>query len=90
MRAFGIEEREPALAAVITTLARRVWNFFGLTGYARVDFRVDEVGAPTVLEINPNPCLAPDAGFAAAAARAGLSYQQLIRHIVETAVDERG
>ena len=34
----------------------------------RVDFRVDERGRPWILEINANPCLSPDAGFAAALA----------------------
>ena len=31
---------------------------------------------------NANPCLAPDAGFMAAAAQAGLSEQDVIRHIL--------
>jgi D-alanine-D-alanine ligase len=90
VRVFGLEQREPELANALSGIARRVWNLLGLTGYARVDFRVDASGAPTVLEINPNPCLAPDAGFAAAAAQAGLSYEQLVLHIVRTALGEHG
>jgi len=52
-----------------------------------VDFRVDAEGKPWVLEINTNPCLSPDAGFMAAAGRAGLSLNEVIRRIVfDTAV----
>ena len=62
-----------------------VWRLFGLTGFARVDFRVNEDGEPLILEINTNPCISPDAGFAAAAAEAGMSYEALIEAIVEAA-----
>ena len=55
------------------TLPWRCWNLFGLRGYARVDFRVDQQGNPFVLEINANPCLSPDAGFAAALEQASIS-----------------
>ncbi len=88
VRAFGLEGREPRLAEMLRDLARRAWNLLGLTGYARIDFRVDEKGNPTILEINPNPCLSPDAGFAAAAASAGLDYEALVARIVETALAE--
>ena len=47
-------------------LAVECWRLFDLAGYARVDFRVDSRGQPWILEINANPCLSPDAGFAAA------------------------
>ncbi|GIX14019.1 MAG: D-alanine--D-alanine ligase [Paracoccaceae bacterium] len=84
-RRFGIEAREPALAAELARLSRAVWDLFGLSGYARVDFRVDAAGAPWVLEVNTNPCLAPDAGFAAAAAQAGITYDALVAHLLAVA-----
>jgi D-alanine-D-alanine ligase len=62
------------------------WEGFGLGGYARVDFRVDEAGKPWVLEVNSNPCIAADAGFIAAAQRAGLSQGQVVEHIVQAAL----
>ncbi len=61
--------RAPRWRPRLATLARRCWALFGLAGYARVDFRVDPDGQPFILEVNVNPCLSPDAGFAAAAAR---------------------
>jgi D-alanine-D-alanine ligase len=84
-RRFGLEENEPALAATLERLARSCWDLFNLAGYARVDFRVDEGGAPWILDVNVNPCLHPDAGFAAAAARSGLSYPDLIGRIIDAA-----
>ena len=81
-RRFAFDATDAALLARLTALALRCWKHFGLRGYARVDFRVDEAGAPWVLEINANPCLAPDAGFAAALARAGIPYADAIGRIV--------
>ncbi len=81
-RRFAFDATDAALLARLTALALRCWEHFGLRGYARVDFRVDEAGAPWVLEINANPCLAPDAGFAAALARAGIPYADAIGRIV--------
>jgi D-alanine-D-alanine ligase len=85
VRAFGVEKNEPRLAEDLRSACEKVWTLFGLTGFARVDFRVDHEGAPLILEINTNPCISPDAGFAAAAAEAGISYEALIEAIVEAA-----
>ncbi|MGV2335975.1 MAG UNVERIFIED_CONTAM: hypothetical protein LVR18_18280 [Planctomycetaceae bacterium] len=54
-------------------------------GYARVDFRVDEDGQPWILEINVNPCLSPDAGFAAALAEQKLTLDAAVQRIIEDA-----
>jgi len=85
-RAFGLEREEPVLAASLAGLARRACALIGLSGYARADFRVDAAGSPMILEINPNPCLAPDAGFAAAAEAAGWSYADLMERILDAAL----
>jgi D-alanine-D-alanine ligase len=63
------------------------WRLFGLTGYARVDFRCDSQQRPWILEINTNPCISPDAGFAAALAHAGLSYEAGLQLILEDALE---
>jgi len=74
------------LHARLETLALACWRCFGLSGYARVDFRVDDTGNPFVLEVNANPCLAPDAGFMAAAAQAGLTPDSVVGTLLEAAL----
>jgi D-alanine-D-alanine ligase len=86
VRAFGIDEAEPELAREIRRLCLKTWDVLSLTSYARVDIRVGLDGKPTILEINPNPCLSPDAGFAAAAERVGMDYGDLIERIVAAAL----
>ncbi len=85
VRAFGLERQSPFLARIFADLALKACRLFGVTGYARVDFRTDVAGQPTILEVNPNPCLHPNAGFTAAAAEAGLSYNRLILRILDAA-----
>lgn len=85
-RCFGLERAEPGLAGQLARIAKDAWNAFHLTGYARVDFRVAGDGAPFVLEVNANPCLAPDAGFAATAAQANFDYDGIIARIARAAM----
>lgn len=81
--AFDFPEQDAALLARLRTQALACWQAFGLAGYARVDFRVDTAGDPWVLEVNTNPCIAPDAGFVAAAARAGIPFDDLVQRLVD-------
>jgi D-alanine-D-alanine ligase len=82
VRRFEFDAADRPLLAQLEDIARTCWRLFGLRGYARVDCRVDGVGKPWVLEINVNPCLSPDAGFAAAAARRGLDPAAVLRRII--------
>jgi D-alanine-D-alanine ligase len=84
-RSFEFPKSERPLLQNLVEIAKRCWHLFGLRGYARVDFRVDDRNQPWVLEINTNPCLSPDAGFVAASSQAGLSYRQVVERIVNDA-----
>ena len=83
---FDCASREPALAARLERLVRACAAEFGLSGYARVDFRVDERGEPFVLEINSNPCLSPDSGYLEAAALVNLTPRDVLARILAAAL----
>ena len=80
---IGEQERE-----LISQTALTAFKLLHCGGYARVDMRLDEEGAPNVLEVNPNPDISPGYGAARQAKAAGLSYNQFIEKIVLYAVDE--
>lgn len=84
-RRMGVEDRESGLASRIRDLTLSCWTAADLRGYARVDFRVSTSGDIHILEVNANPCLAPDAGFAAALDAAGLRFDEGIEAIVKAA-----
>jgi len=84
-RRFDFPLEDAALLARLRDLALQCWRLFGLNGYARVDFRIDPAGRPWILEINANPCLSPDAGFAAALEAAGISYAGAVGRILSDA-----
>ncbi len=81
-RRFEFPETDQLLLKQLTETAQAAWRCFGLAGCARVDFRVDEGGRPWILEVNANPCLSPDAGFAAALERARISFAAAVDRIL--------
>jgi D-alanine-D-alanine ligase len=86
IRKFYFQKKDAGLISSVHEIALRCWNIFSLRGYARVDFRVDNNGKPWVLEINSNPCLSPDAGFAAALQQAKIKYHDAIGLIIDNAM----
>jgi D-alanine-D-alanine ligase len=58
------------------------YRLVGCRGYARVDIRLDAEGRIKVLEVNPNPDIAPISGAARQAKAAGMTYNQFIDEIV--------
>lgn len=82
VRSFDFPDHDRPLLDRICKIAGECWKLFNLKGYARVDFRVDDSGNPWVLEVNTNPCIAPDSGFVAAASQAELSFKHIIERII--------
>ncbi|HSP96139.1 MAG TPA: ATP-grasp domain-containing protein [Candidatus Dormibacteraeota bacterium] len=70
------------VAEQVQHLCKRVYRTLDLSGYARIDLRLDEAGKVYVLEANPNPQLAYGEDFAESAERAGIDYAELLQRIV--------
>jgi D-alanine-D-alanine ligase len=66
----------------IQHVCRRAYKALELSGYARIDLRLDEAGHPWVLEANPNPQIARGEDFAASAEKAGISYEAVLQRIL--------
>lgn len=71
----GMEEK-------IQHLARRVYRALGLSGYARIDLRMDQSGRVYVLEANPNPQISRDEDFAESALKADWTYGDLLQELL--------
>jgi D-alanine-D-alanine ligase len=89
VRSFDLDGEED-LVLEMKRIGRACWELFNLAGYARIDFRVSDAGQIHVIDVNPNPCITPDAGFAAAALRAGLDHAALVQEIVFDALERSG
>ncbi len=89
-RVFAEAPGDARLFARLRELALATFEAFGLAGWARVDFRVDASGEPMVIDVNANPCLTPDAGFAAALEQAGIGYASALRSLLDAALRRHG
>lgn len=83
MTSNEFSDKDNDLLDLLNRISLRCWGEFGLKGYFRVDFRIDDQGNPWVLEINANPCITPEeSSFTKSAAYAGLSYEEMVLKIV--------
>jgi len=72
----------PETAARVQHLAKRTYRALEMSGYARIDFRMDASNQPYVIEANANPQLAEDEDFAQSARRADVAYPALLERII--------
>jgi D-alanine-D-alanine ligase len=84
---YGITSREAnnlseGKADEIQHLAKRVYRALGLSGYARIDMRMDGNGQLYVLEANPNPQIAHNEDFADSAEKANYPYKELLQELL--------
>ena len=84
------EDLPPAVAAQIGHLSKRIYRILGLTGYARLDYRLSPDGHLWFLEANPNPELADGEEFASAARQHGLAYPDLLGRILSLGLRDAG
>ncbi|HMO12687.1 MAG TPA: ATP-grasp domain-containing protein [Pirellulaceae bacterium] len=84
---LGIEtnaatDLEPDIERSIINTVKRVYRALNLSGYARMDLRLNDQGQVYVLEANPNPNLSYGEDFAESAEAAGISYEELLERII--------
>jgi D-alanine-D-alanine ligase len=77
----------PAVVAQLDRMSRRVYRALGLSGNARMDFRVDAAGRAFVLEANAHPNVAMEEDFAQSALSGGIGYDELLSRIIALGLD---
>ncbi len=75
--------------AKLRDMCRKAGEVLGCRGYFRVDFR-ERDGELFILEVNPNPDINTDSGFARQSAAAGYGYIEMVAKLVELAVEGGG
>ena len=76
------QDLPPAVEAGLDRLSRRIYRSLGMSGYARMDFRVKNDGSIYVLEANANPHIGSFEDFARAAQTLGIAYAELLDRIL--------
>ncbi|HKA14410.1 MAG TPA: D-alanine--D-alanine ligase, partial [Myxococcota bacterium] len=80
----GPARRLPRGAApAIERLALRAWRVLRLSGFARIDFRIDGAGRPWLIDVNANPDVDFQEDFARAAAHGGIPPLDLLQRILD-------
>jgi D-alanine-D-alanine ligase len=77
--AEGLDE---AMTARVQHISRRAYRVLEMSGYGRIDLRLDAEGRVYVLEANPNPQIAEYEDFALSADHDGLTYRALLQRIL--------
>jgi len=79
----------PEVERLLVKTTKRLYRLLQLSGYARVDFRLDMQGRPYFLEANPNPDIGYGEEFAEAAEAAGIDYGPLLDRLIAIGLRKR-
>jgi D-alanine-D-alanine ligase len=79
----------PELERLLVKATKRIYRLLQLSGYARIDFRLDEEERPYFLEANPNADIAYGDEFADAAEAAGIDYEPLLDRLLAIGLRKR-
>ena len=83
---FGFAELEPAMVKAVERLCKKAYRVLQIRDYGRIDLRLTPENKLVVLEANPNPDIADAEELADAAAKSGISYVELIAHVLHLAL----
>lgn len=78
-------EVETVIKKELSDIALKCKKLLGLRGYTRIDFRMNAQGGLYIIDLNTNPCIAPDSGFIAMVHEAGLTDREVVERIVADA-----
>lgn len=78
------DDLDEGLQAEIQHISKRAYRVLELSGYGRIDLRLDRSGRVHVLEANPNPQIARGEDFARSADMVDLTYPKLLQRILTT------
>ena len=74
----------------IKTTALYTYHVLRCKDWSRIDLRLDNSGVPNIIEINPLPGIMPDpnenSSFPKAARAAGMTYEQMIQRVLDSAI----
>lgn len=76
---------EPELEATVLEMAERAYTALGCRGLTRSDFRLSEDGVFYILEVNTQPGMTPLSLAPEIAAYNGISFEELVSGMVESA-----
>ena len=76
-------QMDPSQEALLLEMAKKTYMVLDLTGFARIDFFVEEGGRVMVNEVNTLPGFTKYSMFPRLMEAAGMSYQEIIEKIVE-------
>jgi D-alanine-D-alanine ligase len=89
VRIRAAEGLSKALSAQLGWMSKRIYRVLELSGYARIDYRLDANGQLYFLDANPNPDICESEEFASAARHAGVEYPELLQRIVRLGMGAR-
>jgi D-alanine-D-alanine ligase len=78
----GPAKLDEAIGREIEAASKRIYRLLGLSGYARLDYRLTDQRQLYLLEANPNPQIARKEDFADSAEHAGLAYEELLQKLL--------
>lgn len=80
---------DPPLQQAIIDICKRAFRALSCRDWCRIDVRLDALGQPQIIELNPLPGILPrpeqNSCFPKAARAAGMSYSEMILAVVEAA-----